>query len=149
MLQHVPKPALYLGLAGLIPFAACAGAIWTSVGWIQLNALHLQIGYAAVILTFLGGVHWGRTLSPDATPSWPRLIWSVIPSLLGWIALSANPKPALILLIACFALAFTVDRHAVRAGFFPQWYLGLRRILTLGAMGALLVTLARVWTLTS
>lgn len=149
MFQQIPKSALYLGLSGLIPFAACAGAVWTSVGWIQLQALHLQIGYGAVILTFLGGVHWGRALSPDTKISWPRLTWSVTPSLIGWVALSANPKPALILLIVSIALSFAVDRHGVRTGYFPHWYLGLRRVLTLGAMGSLIITLARIGTLPS
>lgn len=144
MLNAVPAPARILGLAGLIPFVACAAASWMGPPWLQAEAISLQLGYGAVIVTFLGGVHWGRALAPDSTVDWPRLSWSVLPSLIAWVALRMYPLPALAVLIAAFALAFFVDRQSIRSGFFPEWYLPLRRLLTLGAMACLIVTLARV-----
>jgi len=144
-LSAVPLPARALGLAGLIPFAACAAAVWMTHPEIQLEGLRLQLGYAAVILTFLGGVHWGRALAGDGLSdvAWGTLSWSVTPSLIAWVALWLPPVPALIIFIASFALAFFIDRRAIQAGFLPSWYLELRKVLTLGAMLCLAATLAR------
>ncbi len=147
MLNAVPVPAKLLGLGGLIPFVGLAVASWSGIPWLQSEAIGLQMGYGAVILTFLGGVHWGRSLSPDQQINWARMIWSVLPSLIAWIALRMYPMTGLSVLIAAFAIAFFVDRQAVRDGFFPEWYLPLRRILTLGAMGSLIATLALIATL--
>ena len=144
-LNAVPLPARVLGLAGLIPFAACAVAVWTPNALLQLEGLRLQLGYAAVILTFLGGVHWGRALAGDgaADTDWRTLGWSVTPSLIAWIALWLPPVPALFIFIASFGLAFFIDRRAILAGVFPAWYLDLRKVLTLGAILCLAATLAR------
>ena len=147
MLNDAPAPARLLGLGGLIPFTACAAAVWTNIGWVQSEALSLQLGYAAVIVTFLGGVHWGRMLAKDAVVEWPLMIWSVTPSLIAWIALRMHPGPALLLLIGAFALAYLIDRRSSRTGRFPEWYGNLRKVLTLGAMAALVATVIRVWTL--
>ncbi|RVU36382.1 DUF3429 domain-containing protein [Hwanghaeella grinnelliae] len=145
MLTEVPRPALVLGLAGLIPFAACAVAVWTSSPVLQVEGVSLLLTYAAVILTFLGGVHWGKALAGEHSGdlNWMRLGWSVTPSLIAWAALRMSPGFTLIIFIAAFAAAFLVDRHAVRTGFFPAWYLPLRKVLTLGVMACLIATLAR------
>lgn len=59
-LSDVPRPALALGVAGLIPFAACTAALWMADPAWQTEAGRMLLGYAAVILTFLGGVHWEK-----------------------------------------------------------------------------------------
>lgn len=149
-LNDVPRPARILGLAGLIPFAACAVAVWTASPVLQAEGSQLLLGYAAVILTFLGGVHWGKAMADrpgldggDTDLNWARLGWSVLPSLIAWTALRMEPGFALVLLLAAFALAFLVDRQAVRVGFFPEWYLPLRKVLTLGVLACLIAALAR------
>lgn len=145
MLIEVPRPALILGIAGLIPFAACAVTVWTSSPVLQVESVALLLTYAAVILSFLGGIHWGKALSGENSGdlNWMRLGWSVAPSLIAWIALRMSPGFTIIIFIAAFAIAFLVDRHAVRAGFFPEWYLPLRKVLTLGVLACLIATLAR------
>lgn len=150
-LNDVPLPARALGLAGLIPFVACAAAVWTTVPLMQIEGTRLLMGYSAVILTFLGGVHWGKALADrpvlngeiDGDLNWLRLGWSVTPSLVAWIALLMSPVAALILFMAAFVAAFLVDRQAVRIGFFPEWYLPLRKVLTLGVLACLIATLIR------
>jgi len=140
----IPKPALILGLLGLIPFFAPVVTLWNGDPMLVGGALSLQFGYAAVILSFLGGVHWGRALAGDRYgPTGPRLLWSVLPSLLGWVLLlTPDISVKLIGFIIAFALAFLVDIKAVKAGMFPVWYGTLRKILTIGVLAALLLTLA-------
>jgi hypothetical protein len=141
MLASIPLPARVLGLAGLLPFwAAAIVAAFGQGGWAAAG-LQAQIAYGAVILTFLGGVHWGVALRMDAVPSWARLGWSVTPSLLGWVALLLPPLPALALLAAGLTAALAVDLRTLGEPVAPGWYAALRRILTLGALASLFVTL--------
>ena len=58
----MPLLAIVLGVAGLIPFIVCGlGAV--SVDAVSsARMMTALIGYGAVILSFLGGVHWGFAL---------------------------------------------------------------------------------------
>ncbi|MCX7350022.1 MAG: DUF3429 family protein, partial [Alphaproteobacteria bacterium] len=52
----IPGPALWLGLAGLIPFVAGAASLWVNISLLPPAAgLKLAIIYGAIILSFLGG----------------------------------------------------------------------------------------------
>jgi hypothetical protein len=149
---------LLLGLLGLIPFVVCA---YLACAWrdpADGRALIALIAYGAVILSFLGGVHWGFALAEPA-PSLaglapvptrldpahrPRIALGVLPSLIGWVALliavlAPAPVIALCVLIAGF-LATNIGEHtAFRRGWVPGRYLWLRWFLTVVVV-ALLVT---------
>lgn len=139
----IPKPALWFGLAGLIPFVTCAVALWTGTPVYASIALQLQAGYAAVILSFLGGVHWGRALAGDRFgPTGPRLMWAILPSLMGWILFFVPQIEIRIVGFAvAFSLAYIVDVKAVQAGMFPDWYKRLRKVLTTGVLVTFILTL--------
>ncbi|MFM7001541.1 MAG: DUF3429 domain-containing protein, partial [Limnohabitans sp.] len=72
-----------LGFAGLIPFVFLALCLWL-VGP-ELHpyvALSMQ-GYGAVIVSFLGGIHWGVGFRNALTePNAPAIhfTWGVVPS---------------------------------------------------------------------
>ncbi len=142
-MPEAPRPAVWLGFAGLIPFAAGAVAVWAlPQGWNDF-AQFIQMAYAACILSFMGAVHWGLAMAGTGTGAhgdsfagmtWQRAGGSVIPPLLGWIALVMAPLPGLILLIASFVGLFWADLHAIRLGQAPTWYLPLRKALTIGVV---------------
>ena len=140
----IPKPALILGLGGLIPFISPPLLILAGETAVANQALLLQTVYAAVILSFLGGVHWGRALTGDRYgPSWQRLTWSVIPSLVGWLIVFSPTVPVVAVGFAiAFTFAFIVDMQAVKHGMFPVWYGKLRKILTIGVLASMGLTLA-------
>lgn len=144
-LAEVPVPARWLGFAGLLPFWLALPTIWEAPQHSSF-ALAAQLSYAAVILSFLGAVHWGRALASPDQQDWSVLGWSVAPALLGWLAAAwMDPAPALILLIVGHWTAFVVDMRAVAAGRFPRWYLQLRRPLAALAILALALSLTAVW----
>ena len=144
-LAGVPRAAVWLGFGGLLPFWLAVAAIWSNPQ-AEAFALSAELVYGAVILSFLGGVHWGRALASPAQQDWPVLGWSVVPALLGWLAAAwMEPAPALILLIVGFWAAFVVDMRAVAAGRFPGWYLQLRRPLSAIVVLALAFSLLAVW----
>jgi hypothetical protein len=148
-LGDVPFPARVLGLGGVIPFAACSAIFWmmfdTAPFW-AWKALEAQLFYGAVILSFLGAVHWGSVLTDGAAAEqiWFRLGWSVTPALLAWLAALMNPVPAVLTLIVGMAAAYFMDLRAREQGWFPDWYLALRKVLTLLVVASLAVSLARL-----
>jgi len=143
-LREVPRPALWLGFGGVLPFYGCVFALWN--GDAEAAATAVLLNYAAAILAFLGAVHWGRALADPAQKSWNVLGWSVAPALIGWLAATwMEPAPAFILLIVGFWAAFAVDLRATAEGRFPRWYMALRRALSALVVLALALALTAVW----
>lgn len=133
--EKPPRLALMLGYAGLLPFIGGALGIWLiPLGW-RSFVLAALLDYAAVILAFMGAIHWGLAMRAEAADGRAQLQLglSVIPPLLGWLALSSGLMMGLVLPI--FLLAFVglylADLHAVRVGLAPRWYPLLRKPLTL------------------
>jgi len=81
--KTVPPKAAILGYAGVIPFAATAALVARDTTGMRQLALDGFLIYAAVILSFLGGIRWGAAISKSAG-STRGLIISVLPSL--WAA---------------------------------------------------------------
>ena len=131
----------------MIPFAfgalflvSAGGSVWA--GWI-LDAL---MTYAAVILSFLGGIRWGAALfhagpAGRRTASGATFIASVVPSLAGWVALFPPEPVGLGLLVLAFAAQGAWDALAAQSGRLPDWFGRLRVAITLGAVVSLVLAL--------
>lgn len=148
-MRHVPLTALLLGAAGLLPFLGCALVATMPLGeWSRLGLLGL-LAYAAVILAFLGGVHWGFALPPEPaqTPEArrARLTLGVLPSLIGWIGLVVTfiglPLIGLLVMILGFAATTLTESRARRAGLMPPGYMGLRWVLSVIVIACLVAVL--------
>lgn len=126
-----------LGYAGLIPFMALALLALFGQDTLAAWALHALMAYGAVILSFIGALHWTRGLDADDARTATRLLAvSVLPALLGWIALLLPVPSGLAVLAAGFVLVYAYDRQAW------QWrpaFLSLRTQLTAGAVGSLIM----------
>ncbi|MCQ8277308.1 DUF3429 domain-containing protein [Acetobacteraceae bacterium KSS8] len=141
-MRTLPLLAILLGLAGLIPFVAGTAAILFYPADMPVPRLvGGVVGYGAVILSFLGAVHWGLALADDPVVSphrgritAARLALGVLPSLAGWAALllllTERPRLALVLLLLGFAVVTAVETRAGRAGHMPRGYLPLRWLLS-------------------
>ena len=137
-LSDVPRPALHLGFAGLIPFVAASLGVWIAGYPQNLIALDIQLAYGAVILSFMGAVHWGLAMAGgEAAVSYRRLSWSVAPALVGWLALLLNPVYGLLLMALGFAAVYFGDLRSITAGNAPAWYKALRKPLTVIVIAAL------------
>lgn len=142
----VPAAAWLLGAAGLIPFLALSAALAADTGIDRPWATLALMTYGAVILSFMGGVHWGlamvRETRQDADPGSDLALYgaSVIPSLAGWFAiLFLEPGPAMAVMAASFAGLLAYDFSAIRRGMAPGWYAALRFPLTVIVVLCLLV----------
>ncbi|WP_369959248.1 DUF3429 domain-containing protein [Pseudomonas benzenivorans] len=134
---------MHLGYAGLVPFVSGALGIWiTPFAW-RPYVMSALLDYAAVILAFMGAIHWGLAMRAEANDERARLQLglSVIPPLLGWVAV-ASGMPfgfALPVFLVAFVLLYFADLRAVKLGLAPKWYPALRRPLTIVVTISLLI----------
>lgn len=146
-LRAIPPAALWLGMAGALPFVALATAAWLPGPAPGAPLSFALIAYGAVILSFLGGVRWGLAIAgygagADDGPSWKRLGLAVAPSLIAWFSLLIAAPAGLLTLAAAFAAMLAIDRRAGAAGAMPAWYAALRLPLSLVVVAALLLAAA-------
>ena len=130
-----------LGYGGLLPFAGLALAVWLLPPVQQAWAASALLGYGATILSFVGAIHWGLAMRDPAGPGKAVLAWGVLPSLLAWLALLLPVASGLLLVAACLALCFAVDRRVYPPLGLRAW-LPMRLLLTLVAM---LCCVAAAW----
>ncbi len=132
-----------LGYAGVVPFAAGLLAEVFLADGVLLEQLRLMLlAYGAVILSFLGAVHWGRLLErPVPTAEGIELaIYGVTPSILAWLTLSLPVGPALLVQVLLFITVYVTDRVMLQHSPAAKWYLPLRTRLTLSVTICLLAT---------
>lgn len=132
-----PTPhALRLGYLGLMPFVL--GVIL--VGLVHPDVHHEEhrfvvdalSKYAAVIISFLAGIHWGLAMRGGAPKLDDRLTWGVVPSLVAWIAVVMPPNAGLVVHGVTLIVCYLNDRKH-----YPSWgaaaWLTLRFRLTVVA----------------
>ncbi len=118
-----------LGYAGLAPFVLLAGLMWL-VDRELLPFVSIALGgYAATIVSFLGGVHWGiGFMKGQAAPRF-HFVWGVVPSLIAWLALMMPAYAALPLLGMVVVACYVVDSKTYPAAGLASW-LSMRLRLT-------------------
>lgn len=140
----IPPIVNWLGYGGLLPFVALAVALWVGNSDSNSNSSlwrEALVSYGAVILSFVGALHWGFAMTQVDMTTHQRthcFVWSVVPALMAWVALLMTPKYAISLLVTGFLIHFWQDRHLVKVVDLPAWYLPLRLKLTFVACAALL-----------
>ncbi|HQU81026.1 MAG TPA: DUF3429 domain-containing protein [Azonexus sp.] len=136
-----PRTVAWLGYGGLIPFLVLTpaslldhhhGAVWS-------DALY---AYGAIILSFIGALHWGLAMSLPELSERQRsawFAWSVVPALIAWPAVLFSPPLAAPLLVVGFIAHYLQDRRLARQATLPGWYLPLRLRLSCVAVISLAV----------
>lgn len=140
--------AYLLALAGAIPFISAAGIV--SLGAVEYQPLAVQgaTTYAAVILSFLGGIQWGIGLS--LTSDAPRsaqtlLLLSVVPSLLAWALLFvAQPNARVLVAIFLFGFVWVVDALLSLQKLIPPWFFRLRCIVTAAVIASMAIIAIKI-----
>ena len=131
-IPNMPRSVALLAYGGLLPFLVLAPASLVDPQHASLWSDAL-FAYGAVILTFVGALHWGFAMTlPDLSASRRTrcFAWSVVPALLAWSAFLFSPILASVLLVTGFLTHYWQDRFLVAARHLPAWYLPLRFRLT-------------------
>jgi hypothetical protein len=139
--SRLPCSVAWLGYGGLLPFLALA---IMSVGEPNHGILYrgALLAYGAVILSFVGALHWAFAMTLAGLTESRRtssFVWSVVPALMAWSAYFFTPVLAALILILGFLAQYLRDQALARCVPLPNWYLPLRIKLTLVACVSLAV----------
>lgn len=139
-MQSVPALPRWLGLAGLLPQFTCVAVLYAGPAEWREAALAIAFAYAALILSFLGGMWWGIAAAAPAAQRRRTLGWlwiaAVLPSLvalacfLPWALGWAWPEPSLVMLGGALLVSLGVD--AKLGALAPRWWMALRVPLSTG-----------------
>ncbi|KAJ5815088.1 hypothetical protein N7474_006865 [Penicillium riverlandense] len=161
-LAEVPKEALFIGMAGVVPYlvtsmetvylsyeinrAAVAGDGLLFSGQTAELMLHMlepiQVGYGAVILSFLGAIHWGLEWAGyGGKYGYRRYAAGVLAPAVAWPTLLLPVEYALISQFLAFTFLYYNDARAAAAGRAPHWYGMYRFVLTFVVGASIVATL--------
>ncbi|HRK38692.1 MAG TPA: DUF3429 domain-containing protein [Burkholderiaceae bacterium] len=145
-----PVPALIsaLGHAGLVPFAGLCLLMWVVNDQALPYVALALVAYAALIASFLGGIHWGvvwlRHAGVSELDELPartarqHLVWGVAPTILAWPGVLMPAYAALpwlgLLLVACYL----VDRKLFTAAGLDPWLTLRFRLSAVAALSCFL-----------
>jgi hypothetical protein len=142
----MPVLAILLSVLGLVPFIVCGLAALGPNPVTAARMLTTLIDYAALVLAFSAGIHWGFELqSPQQNKAIGRARLGIAAAALtvAWIAIVLPMVTAawlsLVVLIAASISAVLIEQEAAKRGLVPPHYLWLRWGFTIIAV-AMLVT---------
>lgn len=145
----IPRSALFLGLAGLIPFLwgaatmlspALGSAAVQVVPPVFVGAVVL-VTYGTLILSFMSGVLWGFATRAEGREAAVGYALSVIPALWAFFMVTDTTAESVIWLAAGFAALLALDFSFARQGLAPAWWMRLRVLLTAVVIACLLSAL--------
>lgn len=145
---EISPTARALGYAGLLPQVAVVAMLLSGDLEARYIALALGYAYAALILSFLGGIWWGLAAAvPERAPRW---LWvaAVVPSLVAlasawpWMVGLTWPGPSLVVLGLAILATLVVDRGLHRRGLESSSLWRLRLLLSAGLGGLTLLAAA-------
>ncbi|KAF7337874.1 hypothetical protein MVEN_02010400 [Mycena venus] len=162
--SEVPKPVLMFGLAGGVPYIgaaattvylaheaglAAAGQLAHVDPGVAITildqALNVQVTYGAVMLSFLGALHWGMEFAGlGGYKGYRRLALGAAPVLYAWPTLALDPTMALAAQWAGFTALWWADLKATSAGWTPRWYSQYRFYLSILTGTCILGSLAGI-----
>ncbi len=149
MLYEPKRVATILTYAGTVPFLACAAILLfgqhMGLGSLRQFAGQAITTYAAVIVSFLGGIQWGVALAThEQQPQTAKSLFllSVVPSLLAW-AMLFLPNGSSRVIVAIFLVGFVwvIDALLHLQQVLPTWFFRLRSIVSAVVMASLIAAM--------
>ena len=140
--QKTARTIKLLGFGGLLPFVSLLVIIVFGSDKLSDKAAESMLYYAAVILTFLGAVHWGSVLvvANNSSVEQKRLWWAITPSLIAWVALMLPIQFSIVVLMLAFVLCWWMDKILYDQTEFT-WYIKMRLHLTIVVVTSLVLLL--------
>ncbi len=129
--------ALRLGYAGLLPFVIGALLVWLVRAEAHPYVTAALSAYAGVIISFLGGIHWGLGMR-QSIPSPAPFVWGIVPALLAWVAVVMPAYAGLVLQGALLIACYLVDRRLYPALGAAAWLTLRFRLSAVAALSCFL-----------
>ncbi len=133
-----------ISLIGLVPIVIFTIAITFS--GMQSGVVPVLIDafktYAAILLSFLGGIRWGVALNKDSQKNIERsILAATIAPLIGWVAIFVAEPLCFAILIVGYAGQGAWDNISAHRGLMPLWFARIRMIMTTLVVISLAVTM--------
>ena len=137
-MRDIPRSALLLGLAGLLPFLWGAATVLVPglAEW-GIRAIgprfagpFVLLSYGTIILAFMSGVLWGFATKAEGQVAATGYALSVLPALWAFFFVGGGPVSAAVYLIFGFVGLLGLDWLFWRQGLAPPWWMRLRVGLT-------------------
>jgi len=137
-MTQIPRSALLLGLAGLIPFLWGAIthllpdlAMWSAATLgPRFTGPYVGLFYGAVILSFMSGVLWGFATRASGQIAATGYALSVVPALWAFFMTGGGPVSAALNLMVGFVGILGIDWLFWKQGLAPAWWMHLRVLLS-------------------
>ena len=137
-LSAVPRSALLLGLAGLLPFlwgvltlySEAASQLTVNTVGPRFTGPFVILSYGTIILSFMSGVLWGFAARAEDEAAGLGFALSTLPALWAFFFVGGGPVSAAIYLIAGFLAVLGIDWLFWHNGLAPRWWMALRIPLT-------------------
>jgi hypothetical protein len=148
-MTDIPRSALLLGLAGLIPFLW--GALTVLLPDLGLRAAgtigarfvgpYIQLSYGTIILAFMSGALWGFATKADGAVATTGYGLSVLPALWAFFFVGGGPVSAATYLLFGFVGLLALDYLFWSQDLAPPWWMKLRILLSVVVVLCLGVTI--------
>lgn len=137
-LTAIPRAALILGLAGLMPFvwaALLSLGLLSVTNWplppvLKGDGALIMIRYGGIILPFMSGVLWGFATKADGPRAIAAYALSVLPALWWFFLPGSGVSSALLNLATGFIGLLILDFAYQSWRLAPSWWMSLRVLLT-------------------
>lgn len=124
------ETAIRLAWAGLTPFIVSSAL--GIIGLYQAPALHAFLIYSAVVLSFLGGIHWGLVMRDGLSRPQGRLLICMLPPLIAWLAVACLPDLVTLVVLGLFYMLWLrYDTQTIT----DDWYIKMRKPVTFVVTG--------------
>jgi hypothetical protein len=120
-------------LAGTVPFVCLSVAVSMHMFSDVKHVMQLLLTYAAIIVSFLGGIHLGVAITKHGKTRFFNFLIaeSIWPSLIAWgLLFTVEVHIQLLVLTLLYALMWAIDSLLYNNDVIPPWFFTLRCIIT-------------------
>ena len=132
--ELVRRLAWIFAITGVLVFAVLTAMLFSSQSQVRVPAIAALVSFAAVVLSYLGGIEGGLALRDEAgTPETRAIAFalSTLPSLAAWGVLwLPSPQWQLGAALGLFVLVWVADLMLSHQGLVPSWFVDLRTAIT-------------------
>lgn len=146
-MQSVPRSALILGFAGVLPFLWGVGTLFSETMAIATMSTvgprfvgpFVLLSYGTIILAFMSGVLWGFATKATGSVAALGYALSTVPALWAFFFVGNGPANAATSLIIGFLAVLILDYLFTMWRLTPEWWMSLRIPLTALVVGCLFI----------
>ena len=130
----VRRIAWLFAFTGVLVFAGMTSVLLSSESHVRIPAIGALVTFAAIVLSYLGGIEGGLALREEASTEKTRILalcLSVVPSLAAWGVLwLPGPQYQIGSATVLFVAVWSADLYLASRGLIPSWFVDLRTAIT-------------------